>query len=130
MSEKTKLQHVALQYSDSEKADIFFTKILGLELQKEFSLSEDLSNEIFQIKERVDIRIYGNEYVKFEIFISQKPKNIGFDHICIEMQDQEKFIGRCKKFDIKPIFVKKGEKTLLFVKDFSNNLFEIKEKQN
>jgi len=126
MCKKTTLQHVALQYTDSEKANIFFTKILGLTLEKEFCLSEDLSNEIFQIKERVDIRIYGNEHVKFEIFISQKPKNIGFEHTCIEIQDKEKFIERCKQYDIKPMFVKKGEKTLLFVKDFSDNLFEIK----
>jgi len=130
MSEKTKLLHVALQYNDSEKADIFFTKILGLELQKEFSLSENLSNEIFQIKENVDIRVYSNEQVAFEIFITKKPKNIGFEHTCIEIQDKEKFIECCKRYNIKPMFVKKGEKNLLFVKDFSNNLFEIKEKQN
>lgn len=130
MCEKTQLLHIALQYTDSKKADIFFTKILGLTIEKEFYLSEDLSNEIFQIRENVDIKVYGNEQVKFEIFISQKPKNIGYEHTCIEIQNKEKFIERCKRYNIKPMFVKKGEKTLLFVKDFSDNLFEIKEKQN
>jgi len=130
MCEKTTLQHVALQYTDSKKADIFFTKILGLTLEKEFCLSEDLSNEIFKIRENVDIKVYGNEQVTFEIFISQKPKNISYEHTCIEIQNKEKFIERCKRYNIKPMFVKKGEKTLLFVKDFSDNLFEIKEKQN
>ena len=130
MCEKTTLQHVALQYTDSKKADIFFTNILGLTLEKEFCISEDLSNEIFKIRENVDIKIYENKDVTFEIFISKKPKVTGFEHTCIEIQDKEKFLERCNKYDIKPIFVKKGEKTLLFVKDFSDNLFEIKEKQN
>jgi len=130
MSKKTKLLHVALQYTDSEKADIFFTKILGLTLEKEFSISEDLSNQIFQIKENVHIKVYGNEHAKFEVFITKKPQNIGFEHTCIEIQNKENFIERCKRYDIKPMLVKKGEKTLLFVKDFSNNLFEVKEKQN
>lgn len=128
MCEKTTLQHVALQYIDSKKADIFFTKILGLTLEKEFCLSEDLSDRIFGIKENVDIKIYGDEQIKFEIFFSQKPKNIGFEHICIEIQDKERFIERCNKYDIKPIFVKKGEKILLFIKDYADNLFEIKER--
>jgi catechol 2,3-dioxygenase-like lactoylglutathione lyase family enzyme len=128
MCEKTTLQHVALQYTDSKKADIFFTKILGLTLEKEFCLSEDLSDRIFGIKENVDIKIYGDKQIKFEIFFSQKPKNIGFEHICIEIQDKERFIERCNKYDIKPIFVKKGEKILLFIKDYADNLFEIKER--
>ena len=126
MCEKTMLQHIALQCNNSKKAEIFFTKILELTLEKEFSLQENLTNEIFGIKENVDVKIYGNEQTKFEIFITQKLQNIGFEHTCIEIDDKEKFIERCNKYDIKPMFVKKGEKTLFFVKDFAGNLFEIK----
>jgi len=68
------LQHIALQYDNIEKADIFFTKILGLKVEKEFCLSENLSDEIFGIKENVDAIIYGNEEVKFEIFFSKQEK--------------------------------------------------------
>lgn len=128
MCEKTKLLHVALQYSDSTKADIFFTKILGLNLEKEFNLSEKLSEEIFSIKENVDVKVYQNKEAVFEIFIRKKTKKSSFEHVCIEIPDKEKFIEQCKKYDIKPIYVKKGEKTLLFIRDFSDNLFEIKEK--
>ena len=126
MCEKTMLQHIALQCNNSKKAEIFFTKILGLKVEKEFCLSEKLSDEIFGIKENVDVKIYGNKQVTFEIFITKKAQNTGFEHTCIEIQDQEKFIEHCKRYNINPMFVKKGEKTLFFVKDFAGNLFEIK----
>ena len=49
MNEETSLNHVALQFKDSEKAEIFFTKILGLALKKNFTISPELSNNIFGI---------------------------------------------------------------------------------
>jgi len=39
MNQTTILQHVAINYLDKEKADIFFTKILDLKFKKSFSLS-------------------------------------------------------------------------------------------
>lgn len=128
MKEDTKLQHVALQQVDQEKADIFFKKILGLELVKTFTLDRRLSEEIFGIPEPVEAVVYGNEQTHFEIFIT-KTKNIpGFCHTCIEINNKEDFIKHCKENNIEPFFIKKDDRTLLFVKDFSKNLFEIKEK--
>ena len=126
MNEKTVFRHVALHYSDRKKAETFFTKILGLPLFKTFSLTEELSNEIFGIKEEVIVDVYANEDAYFEIFITKIQTKQGYKHICIEINSKEEFIERCRKYDIEPIFVKKGEKTLLFIKDYSDNLFEIK----
>ena len=128
MIEKTILKHVALQYSDKKQADIFFSKILGLELKKTFNISNDLSYEIFGIKEEILIVVYKNENTCFEIFITDKKTESKFEHTCIQINNKEEFIERCKKNGIKPLFVKKGEKILLFIKDFAGNLFEIKEK--
>ena len=55
MVEVTILKHVALQYSDKKQADTFFSKILGLQLKKTFTISKDLSFEIFGIKEEIGI---------------------------------------------------------------------------
>jgi hypothetical protein len=126
MIKETVLQHVALQYTDKKQADIFFIKILGLQPIKSFDLSEELSEQIFGIKEIAKIQVYANDKAYFEIFITKKPVDHGFEHVCIKIGNKEEFIENCKKHGIKPFFVKKGEKTLLFVKDFSNNLFEIK----
>ena len=129
MKEKTVIKHVALQYSDKKQAEIFFTEILGLTLEKTFTLTKELSNEIFGIMEEVTIYAYADKETYFEIFITDKQPNHGYEHVCIEINNKEEFVKRCKKYDIKPIFIKKGEKTLLFIKDYNGNLFEIKEKQ-
>ena len=128
MVEETILKHVALQYSDKEKADIFFLKILGLQLKKTFTISKNLTFEIFGIKKDILIIVYENENTCFEIFITNKKNESNFEHTCIQINNKEEFIERCKKYGIKPLLVKKGEKTLHFIKDFAGNIFEIKEK--
>jgi len=126
MDEKTIVQHVALQYKNRKQAETFFTKILGLPLTKTFTVSKELSDSIFKIKEETIVDVYSNEKAYFEIFITKIQTNHGYEHIGIEINDKEEFIKLCKNYDIEPIFVEKGEKTLLFVKDYAGNLFEIK----
>ena len=125
---KIKLSHVAISYNDKEKADIFFTKILNLSIQKSFNLTSDLSEKIFGIKKDIDIIVYGDENIQFEVFINKSFDNKGYNHICIEVENKQQFIDSCLRYDLKPFIVKKGEKNLLFTRDFSGNLYEIKEK--
>ena len=127
--EEVKTIHVALQYYDRKQAEIFFNKILKLPLKKTFTVSKELSNIIFEINEEVTVDVYGNEEACFEVFITKIKTKYRFEHTCIKINDKNEFIKRCNKYGIKPIFVKKGVKTLLFIKDFAGNLFEIKEKQ-
>ena len=124
-----KTNHIALQYSDRKKADIFFNKILGLNLIKTFTLSKELSNDIFDIKEEVIVDVYSNKYAYFEVFITNIETQYNFEHTCLEVENIEEFLKRCKKYKIEPKYVKKGDRFLLFIRDFSNNLYEIKEKQ-
>jgi hypothetical protein len=128
MNEKTLLHHVALQYSDRKQAEIFFKKILEIPLKKTFTLSKELTESIFGIKEEVIVDVYANDTSYFEIFITEKRTKYNYEHISIEINYKEEFIKQCKKYNIEPIFVKKGEKTLLFIKDYAGNLFEIKER--
>ena len=125
---ETLLNHIALQCSDSEKAKIFFTEILGLPLEKKFVVSKELSEIIFGIVKDVEVEVYSNNRVRFEVFIIQNEENHGFEHVCVEIDNKKEFIERCKKYDLKTIIAEKNGKNLLFVKDFSGNLFEIKEK--
>ncbi len=128
MTDKIKTIHVALQYSDRKKADIFFNKILGLSLDKSFSLSKDLSKDIFGISQEVIVEVYKNDAACFEVFITDIQTDYSFEHTCIEIENKVEFLKTCKSYGIDPIFVKKGDKTLLFIKDFSGYLFEIKER--
>ena len=126
MVEKTNIQHVALQYNNRKQAEIFFSKILGIPLTKTFTISKELSDKIFKIREETIVDVYSNEKAYFEIFITKTQINHGYEHIGIEINDKEEFLKRCKNNNIEPIFVEKGEKILLFVRDFAGNLFEIK----
>ena len=127
MYEKTTLNHVALECSDKEKAKTFFTAILGIPLTKTFTVSAVLSEAIFGIKEHVDVDVYDNRQTRFEVFITKTAKPSNYEHICIEIDDKQTFINRCKIHGIEPMIIQKDGKNLLFVKDFSGNLFEIKE---
>jgi len=129
MAEGTFFNHVALQCIDKEKTETFFTELLGLPIKKKFTVSSELSEAIFGIYESVDVEVYGNNETIFEIFITQTEENRGYGHVCIEIDNKKEFIARCKEYDVKPMVIAKDGKNLLFVRDFSGNLFEIKEKQ-
>jgi len=126
MSQKTVIQHIALQYANKEQADIFFKEILGLDLVKNFKLYKELSKPIFGKPGDVDVFVYSNEESVFEIFITNSKTEYIFNHVCIKVSDKEQFVKKCEKNNLKPFFVKKGDKKLLFVRDYADNLYEIK----
>jgi catechol 2,3-dioxygenase-like lactoylglutathione lyase family enzyme len=126
MKNQTEIKHVALQYKDKAQAKIFFKDILGLSLIKNFKLSDELSRQIFGRSEEVEVIVYGNNSATFELFINEKKQSSVFEHICINIDNKEDFIKRCKKHGLNPFFVEKGEKKLLFLRDFADNLYEIK----
>ena len=123
---KTTIQHIALQYTDKKQADIFFKEILGLSLIKNFNVSEELAKQIFNISEEVEVFVYGNDDSTFEIFIAQKKQLDVFNHVCIKIDDKEEFFNNCNKYKLKPYYVIKEDKKILFLRDYSNNLYEIK----
>ena len=129
MEERTLLNHVALKCNDEEGAKTFFTDVLGLPLIKKFGISGEISEAIFGIKENVDILVYDNNETRFEVFIGKVGKKHGYEHTCIEVEDKIEFINRCRKHDIEPMTIKKEGKNLLFIRDYSGNLFEVKEKK-
>ncbi len=124
----TTLNHIALEYKNKEEADIFFIEILGMKQIRTFSLSEDLSGKIFRIKNKVDVYVYGNDERIFEVFITGKTKESSFEHICLDVKSKTDLIKKCKQFNLEIIRFEKDKKEYLFIKDFSDNLYEIKEK--
>ena len=126
MQENVTMQHVALQYAEKEKADIFFKEILGLKLIKDFKLQENLSKKIFDVSEEADVFVYGNEDAVFEIFITPHTTDYVFNHVCIKVPNKEDFVKKCEKNNLKPFFVYKDNRKLLFTKDYFNNLYEVK----
>lgn len=122
------VQHVAVEYSSPELAERFFSLILGLPKVKSSLLSKELSEKIFKIKNEVRFDFYDDGTTRFEVFIAQQPRQAGFAHVCIAVDDKKGFISRCTEQGLTPFFVQKGDRELLFVRDFSGNLYEVIEK--
>ncbi len=121
----TTIHHIALEYSTKEAAEVFFLEILELEKSKTAVLPRALSFSIFGIDSDVEMIVYANETSRFEVFIHTKRKEHGFAHIGLTVPDKDEVITRCKNHGLKPFFIQKNDKQLLFVRDFSGNLFEI-----
>ncbi|OIO15099.1 hypothetical protein COV53_03665 [Candidatus Gottesmanbacteria bacterium CG11_big_fil_rev_8_21_14_0_20_37_11] len=125
---KMKVLHTALQYKDEKKAEIFFGKVLDLKKQNEFTLSSNFSDFVFGIKKDIKVIVYSQKNTTFEIFIApKKAKNI-FEHLCIQISNKEELIKRCRKYGIKMISTERNGNKYLFIRDFSDYLYEIKEK--
>jgi len=127
MAEEIRLHHIAVNCSDRKKAERFFTKILEIPKVKTFDLSADLSDKIFGIRRSVTVDVYDNGVSRFEVFITDTGSTRGYDHMCVVVNNREAFLRRCKTYGVEPLVLEKNGKTLVFVKDFAGNLYEVKE---
>ncbi|MFC1516880.1 VOC family protein [Thermodesulfobacteriota bacterium] len=126
------LKHVALVCRSEKNSDTFYEQLLGLKKQDPKMLPDDLSKQIFNLDAEYPIINYIDDNSHFEIFIDdslvphQNEKKI--EHVCIEIEDLEAFLEKCRALDVGIRQIPKGEKLLTFIRDFDGNLFEIKSK--
>lgn len=125
-----KLHHVGVVSGSQENADRFYHKILGLAKIKASLLSEDLAEAIFHVAQRCTVITYGNENMLVEVFVPETPaeNKAPFVHLCLEVENREEFIRKCRDMALTVNRIKKGDSLLLFVADYDGNLFEIKER--
>ena len=123
------LKHAALACSSEENSDKFYQDLLGLNKSEPKTLPADLSKAIFNLDAELQIINYADENIHFEMFIAgQNRNNPGqIEHLCLEVDDLEIFIEKCLNLKVEIFQIPKGNKTLIFIKDFDGNLFEIKE---
>lgn len=128
MDGTTVVSHVAVECSNQDSADRFFIGILGIPKVKSSQLSDELSQEIFKRDAGTRFETYDNGMARFEVFITAERRNPTYHHIGISVDDKNEFITRCEEQGLRPFVVNKNGKHLLFVRDFSDNLFEVVEK--
>lgn len=108
---------------------MFYEHILGADLVKSFQLGEELFQRIFDKKGAAEVFVYETRNLRFEIFVTDVSVWRGCAHLCLLVEEKKEFAKQCDNHRIPVKWVHKEEKHLLFVSDFSGNLFEIKEKQ-
>ncbi len=122
------LRHVALTSSSEEKSDKFYQTLLGLQKLAPKTLPLTLSKAIFDINSELKIINYLDEYLHFEIFLtSYSINNVRkIVHVCLEVDDLEAFLEKCRTLQVKIVQVPKADKLLSFISDYDDNFFEIK----
>jgi len=122
------LRHVALTCSSEENSDKFYKNLLGLEKSEPKTLPRALSKAIFNVDSELQMINYLDEYVHFEIFISSHSmRSVGqIEHFCLEADDLQGFLKKCRNLGVEVSQIPKGDRTLTFIRDFDGNLFEIK----
>jgi catechol 2,3-dioxygenase-like lactoylglutathione lyase family enzyme len=120
-------KHVALVCRSEEKSDQFYIDLLGLKKISEKTIPSALSNQIFNIDSEFKIVNYANDNIHFEIFIDDKKrsKTNRIDHVCIQVDDLESFLEKCRAMALEILQVPKGDAFITFIKDDDGNLFEI-----
>ena len=125
-----KLEHVALTITDPEEITDFYQDILGMQKVKAFKLTKALAFTIFGFNKEVSINLLEQEKVFFEIFIVAEQESTAFNHICISIKNREEIINKALQKAYKVVRIKREIFDLIFIKDKSGNIFELKEKQN
>ena len=125
------LRHAALTCSSEKNSDKFYKILLGLEKSEPKTLPRVLSKAIFSVDSDLQIINYQDEYIHFEIFISSHSMSaVGqIEHVCLEADDLQGFLKKCRNLGVEVSQIPKGDRTLTFIRDYDGNLFEIKHKQ-
>ena len=123
------LNHVGIINKNEEQALKFYQDFLGLKMTREIILPLELSEQLFSVSKEIKILVVENEGIKIEVFISDfQPENPNFTHFAITVDSLAELTERAKQFDAEVIIGKHKDKTAYFLKDFSGNLIEVKQK--
>ncbi len=123
-----RLVHAAVVSRSLINAERFFEQILGLQKIKQATLPRDLIQKIFNRPLECLALVYSGSGFAIEVFVSDavKPPSDPLEHLCLEVEDREDFLERCRATGLPVKRVPKGDSLLVFIEDFDGNLYEIK----
>jgi len=124
-----KVRHYGLACRSEETAERFYENFLGLKKSERTTVPAALSGAFFGIPCDLAVLNFVGDEVRFEVFIHEGGRPAAGDptHICLEVEDLEAFLERCRAMGVPVIRAPRGERWITFVQDFDGNLFEIKE---
>lgn len=121
-----KLEHIAISINDKADINNFYKDILGMEKIKEFLLIKSFASEIFDINKEIPVFLLKKDELILEIFITDEQIKHNFNHICFSVKARNILIEKAEQNDYKSIRIKREFSDLIFIKDKSGNIFEIK----
>ena len=123
------LEHIALSITVPEDIKHFYQDILGMDKVKNFVLNKLLAYEIFGINKDTDVFLLQKDMLFLEIFVVDTISARNFNHICLSVDDRKTVFRNAEQKGHTVICKKRGNSDLIFIKDKSGNIFEIKDKK-
>jgi catechol 2,3-dioxygenase-like lactoylglutathione lyase family enzyme len=122
------LLHAGLEGDDENTTDEFYVEVLGMVKKDGFVVPAKLGKSLFGVDKEIEVLIYGKENLELEVFVTGRTQKTAYTHLCIDVDDRKAFVEKCKEHGIEPASGMKVDREIIFIKDLSGNLFEIKEK--
>ena len=125
-----KFEHAAVNSNSKENSEKFFSKLLGMELVRDFVVKRELISKFFGIDKDMQFLRYEKDDFAIEVIIrtdDSRAKDI-YTHICLVINDREALIQEAHKLDFETIKVLRDDNSgfYLFIKDDYGNIYEIK----
>ncbi|MCR4322044.1 MAG: VOC family protein [Candidatus Brocadiaceae bacterium] len=123
------LNHIGITNKSAEQAIQFYQDFLGLEKTREILLSPELSEQLFSLSQELKVLVFEKPGIKIEVFISDfQHANPNLTHFGIMLDNFSEVTEKAQRSHVDLIIGKYKDKTVYFLKDFSGNLIEIKQK--
>jgi len=121
--------HIGITIKDKAEVENFYKNILGFELIKIFTISAFLSENIFNIEKDIEVALVDNKDFTIELFISKIDNKQNYEHICIMVENREQIIKKAQENRYPCIMIEREPFDIVFIRDKTGNLFEIKEEE-
>jgi methylmalonyl-CoA/ethylmalonyl-CoA epimerase len=124
------LNHIGIVNASEEQAEKFYGEFLELEKSREYVVPAELSEQLFSLGSDIKAIVYERDSIRFEIFIypDSVPASPEIRHVALFVDDLTSFLDRTSQFEVEHIIGKTSEKTVHFIKDYSGNMIEVKQK--
>ena len=124
------LHHLALSIKNANEVNLFYKKLLGFKQIRKFTIDAELAFKIFSRPKTVTVYLMEGNGIRLELFLDPESKPKNFSHYCFSFSDREAFIRKAEKMNAHLIRISRENRELVFLKDESDNAFEIKEDIN
>jgi catechol 2,3-dioxygenase-like lactoylglutathione lyase family enzyme len=124
------LNHTGIINHSEVSALRFYQDFLGFKKVKESIVPLELSEQLFSVSSEINVIVLEKDGIKLEVFICPDCKQPSPDlrHIGLLVDDLSSVVEKARKANVEVIIGKTHEKTVYFLRDFSGNLIEVKQK--
>jgi catechol 2,3-dioxygenase-like lactoylglutathione lyase family enzyme len=121
------LKHIGLSIFNYSEIKDFYQDLLGFKIEFDMKISAELSKKVFGIEEETSVYMLSKNDLTLELFLTKHTNVNTYQHLCISVENRETFIQKVRKKGYNCIVIKRDKSDLVFIRDKSNNIFEIKE---